>query len=134
MATGIRDKVAILGMGCSKFGERWDKSVGDLLVDAATEAVNPLPFSTGLVVLIIFSVAALVAVEQHPGDGQVRGRIAGGQVAPVDDPGDRAGRRRQGRCRPQQRLVRPGPDQQAHGKQGTAQTGQSSRTCSHEPA
>ena len=24
MATGIRDKVAILGMGCSKFGERWD--------------------------------------------------------------------------------------------------------------
>ena len=25
MATGIKDKVAILGMGCSKFGERWDK-------------------------------------------------------------------------------------------------------------
>ena len=24
MATGIRDKVAILGMGCSKFGERWE--------------------------------------------------------------------------------------------------------------
>ena len=24
MATGIKDKVAILGMGCSKFGERWD--------------------------------------------------------------------------------------------------------------
>ena len=24
MASGIRDKVAILGMGCSKFGERWD--------------------------------------------------------------------------------------------------------------
>ena len=30
---------------------------------AATEAVNPLPFSTGLVVLIIFSVAALVSVD-----------------------------------------------------------------------
>jgi len=26
-------------MGCTPFGERWDKSVGDLLVDAATEAV-----------------------------------------------------------------------------------------------
>ena len=25
MATGIRDKVAIIGMGCSKFGERWVK-------------------------------------------------------------------------------------------------------------
>ena len=24
MPQGIRDKVAILGMGCSKFGERWD--------------------------------------------------------------------------------------------------------------
>ena len=24
MATGIKDKVAILGMGCSKFGERWE--------------------------------------------------------------------------------------------------------------
>ncbi len=24
MATGIRDKVAIIGMGCSRFGERWD--------------------------------------------------------------------------------------------------------------
>ena len=24
MPKGIKDKVAILGMGCSKFGERWD--------------------------------------------------------------------------------------------------------------
>ena len=24
MATGIKDKVAIIGMGCSQFGERWD--------------------------------------------------------------------------------------------------------------
>ena len=24
MASGIKDKVAILGMGCTKFGERWD--------------------------------------------------------------------------------------------------------------
>ena len=23
MASGIKDKVVILGMGCSKFGERW---------------------------------------------------------------------------------------------------------------
>jgi acetyl-CoA C-acetyltransferase len=34
----IKDKVAIIGMGCTKFGELWDKSVGDLLVDAAYEA------------------------------------------------------------------------------------------------
>jgi acetyl-CoA C-acetyltransferase len=35
---GIKDKVAIIGMGCSKFGERWDKGVEDLIVEAAHEA------------------------------------------------------------------------------------------------
>ena len=35
---GIKDRVAIVGMGCTKFGERWDKSSDDLLVDAAYEA------------------------------------------------------------------------------------------------
>ena len=38
---GIRDRVAIVGMGCTPFGERWDKGPDDLLVDAATEALNP---------------------------------------------------------------------------------------------
>ena len=37
-SNGIRDKVAIVGMGCTPFGERWDKSVDDLLVDAVKEA------------------------------------------------------------------------------------------------
>ena len=31
MATGIRDKVAILSMGCSRFGERWDAGPEDLM-------------------------------------------------------------------------------------------------------
>ena len=39
MAKGIRDKVAILGMGCSKFGEHWDKDAPDLMVDAFEEAL-----------------------------------------------------------------------------------------------
>ena len=30
----IKDKVAIVGMGCTKFGEIWDKSFYDLVVDA----------------------------------------------------------------------------------------------------
>ena len=34
---GIRDRVAIVGMGCTPFGEHWDKGVADLLIDAATE-------------------------------------------------------------------------------------------------
>ena len=39
MASGIKDKVAILGMGCSKFGERWDASPESLMVEAYLEAM-----------------------------------------------------------------------------------------------
>jgi len=39
-SNGIRDRVAIIGMGCTPFGEHWDKSVDDLLVEASTEALN----------------------------------------------------------------------------------------------
>lgn len=35
---GIKDRVAIVGMGCTKFGELWDKSFKDLMVDACYEA------------------------------------------------------------------------------------------------
>jgi len=37
-SNGIRDKVAIVGMGCTPFGEHWDKGVDDLLVEAVKEA------------------------------------------------------------------------------------------------
>ena len=40
MASGIKDKVAIVGMGCSKFGERWDTSPDDLMVEAYVEAMD----------------------------------------------------------------------------------------------
>lgn len=39
MASGIRDKVAILGMGCSKFGERWDCEPADLMAEAFEECL-----------------------------------------------------------------------------------------------
>ncbi|MFC2006595.1 acetyl-CoA acetyltransferase [Chloroflexota bacterium] len=38
MPGSIKDRVAIAGMGCTKFGERWDASLDDLLVDAAYQA------------------------------------------------------------------------------------------------
>lgn len=34
----IKDKVAIIGMGCTKFGELWEKSVDDLIIEATYEA------------------------------------------------------------------------------------------------
>jgi acetyl-CoA C-acetyltransferase len=37
-SNGIRDRVAIVGMGCTPFGEHWDKGVADLLVDSTSEA------------------------------------------------------------------------------------------------
>src|ERR1700744_5157229 len=39
MASGIKDKVAIIGMGCSRFGERWNDGTQDLLNEAFQEAL-----------------------------------------------------------------------------------------------
>ncbi|MFN3472490.1 MAG: acetyl-CoA acetyltransferase [Blastomonas sp.] len=39
MASGIKDKVAILGAGCSKFGERWDAGSPELMAEAFEEAL-----------------------------------------------------------------------------------------------
>jgi acetyl-CoA C-acetyltransferase len=39
MATGIKDKVAIVGMGCSRFGERWDVGSEQLMLEAFSEAI-----------------------------------------------------------------------------------------------
>jgi acetyl-CoA C-acetyltransferase len=40
MADGIKDKVAIIGMGCTRFGERWDAGSEDLMVEAFQEAIE----------------------------------------------------------------------------------------------
>ena len=40
MATGIKDKVVILGMGCCKFGERYEAGVEDLVIEAYQECIQ----------------------------------------------------------------------------------------------
>ncbi len=47
MAEGIKDKVVILGMGCSKFGERWDASPSDLMVEAFEECLTDAGIERG---------------------------------------------------------------------------------------
>jgi acetyl-CoA C-acetyltransferase len=42
-SNGIRDRVAIVGMGCTPFGEHWDRSADDLLVDATQECFASTP-------------------------------------------------------------------------------------------
>ncbi len=41
---GIKDRVAIVGMGCTRFAEHWDKGLDELLLDATGEAFT----STGV--------------------------------------------------------------------------------------
>ena len=36
---GIRDQVAIVGMGCTPFGEHWDRSADDMLIQSSSEAL-----------------------------------------------------------------------------------------------
>jgi len=40
VADGIKDKVAIIGMGCTQFGELWNKSPEDLMIDAFKEVIQ----------------------------------------------------------------------------------------------
>jgi acetyl-CoA C-acetyltransferase len=40
---GIRDRVAIVGMGCTQFGEHWDRSADDLLIDATEQCFASTP-------------------------------------------------------------------------------------------
>ena len=37
---GIKDKVAIVGMACTKFGEHWDLGVDELVLQAAEGAFD----------------------------------------------------------------------------------------------
>ena len=37
---GIKDKVAIIGMGCIKFGENWEQTLDDMIIDAVYEAYD----------------------------------------------------------------------------------------------
>ncbi len=55
MASGIKDKVAVLGMGCSKFGERWDCGGEELMVEAYLEAMEDAGIETNQVEAAWFS-------------------------------------------------------------------------------
>ena len=66
MASGIKDKVAILGMGCSKFGERWDCDTEDLIVEAFEECIQ----DAGIGVKDIQASWLATAIEEaHSGKG-----------------------------------------------------------------
>ena len=43
----LSDRVAIIGMGCTRFAEHWDKSADDLIVEAAFEALEDAGIEPG---------------------------------------------------------------------------------------
>ena len=47
MATGIKDRVAIIGMGCTRFGERWDVGPEELMGEAFTECLEDAGLEVG---------------------------------------------------------------------------------------
>ena len=49
MAKGIKDRVAIIGMGCSRFGERWDCGPEELIVEAFQEALQDAGVDRGAI-------------------------------------------------------------------------------------
>lgn len=57
MPRGIKDRVAILGMGCSKFGERWNDDADTLMVEAFQEALGDAGIDTSRIDAAWLSVA-----------------------------------------------------------------------------
>ena len=43
MSKSLKDRIAVIGMGCTRFGERWDRSAEDLMIDAASDAIASVP-------------------------------------------------------------------------------------------
>jgi len=63
----IKDKVAIIGMGCTKFGELWDKDGYDLVIDSAYDAyedagINPKQIQAAWVGTVLGSTATQLSV------------------------------------------------------------------------
>jgi acetyl-CoA C-acetyltransferase len=56
MASGIRDKVALIGMGCSRFGERWDCGPEELMLEAFNEAMADAGLQTAQIEAAWFGV------------------------------------------------------------------------------
>jgi len=54
MSSGIRDKVAIIGMGCTRFGERWDKGIEELMVEAFVEGLQDAAIEAGQIDAVWF--------------------------------------------------------------------------------
>jgi len=73
----IKDKVAIVGMGCTRFGENWEQGLYDLIVEAAYEAYEDAGIEPGQVQ------AAWFGTYLSGCTGQVLGKPLGLKYIPI---------------------------------------------------
>ena len=64
---GIKDRVAIVGMGCTRFAEHWDKGLDDLIVDAAEDTFASAGVTKDDVDAFWFGTAQSGHERHHPG-------------------------------------------------------------------
>src|SRR4030067_784617 len=74
-SNGIRDRVAIVGMGCTPFGEHWDKGPNDLPVAAAKGGAADVAMAIGVEKLKDSGISGLPNLGA-PGDGTKAGMTA----------------------------------------------------------
>lgn len=85
----IKDKVAIVGMGCTKFGENWDKSTSDMVIDAVTEALEDAgielkEIQAGWIATILGGYSGALLTEPLQWDNVPVTRVENNCASPID--------------------------------------------------
>ncbi len=85
----IKDKVAIIGTGCSKFGENWSQGTGDMLIDAVYEALEDAnvelkDIQAGWVGTILGGYSGSVLTEPLQWNGAPVTRVENNCASPID--------------------------------------------------
>ena len=80
---GIAGKVAVVAMGCSRFGERWDSSTDDLLVEAVDATRLVLLHTARLDSLRVLLVTSANLTQSGIGKNIEAGLLVRGGAAPA---------------------------------------------------
>lgn len=85
----LKDKIAIIGMGCTKFGENWDKSPMDMIVEAAYEAyedagIEPRQIEAGWIGTVFSGMSGATMADPLKLDGIPIARLENHCCTPMD--------------------------------------------------
>ncbi len=89
MTDAFKDKVAIIGMGCTKFGENWDKSLDDMIVEATYEAyedagIEPDVIEAGWIGTVYSAYSGTLMSDPLKLDGRPITRVENQCASPLD--------------------------------------------------